>query len=53
MAAVFESIVNAVSGSSWSYVIVFLIAALDAFLPLGPSEATAIAAGVVAGTCDL
>ena len=53
MAAVFESLVNAVSGSSWSYVIVFLIAALDAFFPLVPSEATAIAAGVVAGAGDL
>jgi len=50
---VFESIVDAVSGSNWSYVIVFVIAALDAFLPLVPSEATAIAAGVVAGAGDL
>ena len=44
----FESIVNAVSGSDWSYLIVFVIAMLDAFFPIVPSEATAIAAGVVA-----
>lgn len=44
----FQSIVNAVSGSDWSYLIVFVIAMLDAFFPIVPSEATAIAAGVVA-----
>jgi membrane-associated protein len=50
---VFESIVDAVSGSDWSYLIVFTIAMLDAFFPIVPSEATAIAAGVVAGTGGL
>jgi membrane-associated protein len=50
---VFESIVDAVGSSDWSYVIVFVIAALDAFFPVVPSEATAIAAGVVAGAGDL
>ena len=49
----FESIVDAVSGSNWSYLIVFVIAMLDAFFPIVPSEATAIAAGVVAGTGGL
>ncbi|MDX6438112.1 MAG: rane-associated protein [Gaiellaceae bacterium] len=49
----FQSTVNAVSGSDWSYLIVFAIALLDAFFPLVPSEATAIAAGVVAGTGGL
>jgi membrane protein DedA with SNARE-associated domain len=53
MRQVFESIVNAVSGSDWSYLIVFLVAAIDAFFPLVPSEATAIAAGVVAGAGGL
>ena len=48
MRQVFESIVDAVSGSNWSYLIVFAIAMLDAFFPIVPSEATAIAAGVVA-----
>jgi membrane-associated protein len=50
---VFESIVDAVSGSDWSYLIVFLIAMLDAFFPIVPSEATAVSAGVVASTGGL
>ena len=49
----FESLVDAVSGSDWSYLIVFTIAMIDAFFPIVPSEATAIAAGVVAGTGGL
>ncbi|MBA2297115.1 MAG: DedA family protein [Actinobacteria bacterium] len=49
----FETFVDAVSGSSWSYGVVFLVAMLDAFFPIVPSEATAIAAGVVAGAGDL
>ena len=49
----FESIHDAVSGSDWSYFVVFVIAMLDAFFPVVPSEATAIAAGVVAGTGGL
>jgi membrane-associated protein len=53
MAEVFQSIVDAVSGSDWSYLIVFTIAMVDAFFPVVPSEATAIAAGVVAGTGGL
>jgi membrane-associated protein len=50
---VFESIVDAVSGSDWSYLIVFTIAMLDAFFPIVPSETVAIAAGVIAGTGGL
>ena len=49
----FSSIVDAVSGSNWSYLIVFAVAMIDAFFPIVPSEATAIAAGVVAGTGGL
>ena len=49
----FDSLVDAVSGSDWSYLVVFVIAMIDAFFPLVPSEATAIAAGVVAGTGGL
>jgi membrane protein DedA with SNARE-associated domain len=48
MREVFQSFADAVSGSDWSYLIVFVIAMLDAFFPIVPSEATAIAAGVVA-----
>jgi membrane-associated protein len=50
---VFESIVDALSGSSWSYAIVFAIATLDAFFPIVPSETVAITAGVLAGSSDL
>jgi membrane protein DedA with SNARE-associated domain len=50
---VFQSVVDALSGSAWSYGIVFGIAAVDAFFPLVPSEATVIAAGVLAGSGDL
>ena len=49
----FQSLVDLVSGSSWTYLLVFAIAMLDAFFPLVPSEATAITAGVIAGTGDL
>jgi membrane-associated protein len=53
MREVFSSVVDAVSGSNWSYLIVLAIAMLDAFFPIVPSEATAIASGVVAGTGGL
>lgn len=49
----FHSIVNAVSGSPWTYGVVFGVAALDAFFPLVPSETTVIAAGVIAASGDL
>jgi membrane-associated protein len=42
-----------VSGSQWTYAIVLAIAAIDAVFPLVPSEATAIAAGVLAGAGEL
>jgi membrane-associated protein len=42
-----------VPGSPWTYAIVLAIAALDAVFPLVPSEATAIAAGVLAGAGEL
>jgi membrane-associated protein len=49
----FQSIVDAISGSEWSYAIVFGVAMLDAFFPLVPSETTVIAAGVLAANGDL
>jgi membrane protein DedA with SNARE-associated domain len=49
----FQSIVDAISGSAWSYGIVFAVAMIDAFFPLVPSEATVITAGVLAGSGDL
>ena len=44
----FQSIVDAVSGSDWSYLVIFVVAMLDAFFPIVPSEATAIVAGNIA-----
>jgi membrane-associated protein len=49
----FQSIVDAISGSDWSYAIIFGVAAVDAFFPVVPSEATVIAAGVLAAQGDL
>jgi hypothetical protein len=37
-------VLHLVSGSSWTYAVVLAIAAIDAFFPLVPREATAIAA---------
>jgi membrane-associated protein len=48
-----ESLTQLVSGSPWTYAIVLGFAALDAVFPLVPSEATAVAAGVLAGAGDL
>ena len=42
-----------VSGSPWTYAVVLTIAALDAVFPVVPSEATAIAAGALAGAGEL
>ena len=53
MAAMFQSIVDTISGSQWSYAIIFGVAMLDAFFPLVPSETTVIAAGVLAAHGDL
>jgi membrane-associated protein len=48
-----ESLTDLVSSSPWTYVAIFAIAALDAVLPIVPSESTLVAAGVVAGVGDL
>jgi len=50
---VFHSIVNAISGSAWSYGIIFGVAMLDGFFPIVPSETTVIAAGVLAANGQL
>ncbi len=39
--------------SGWAYAIVFLLAFLDVFVPIVPSETAVITAGVVAGSGDL
>jgi membrane-associated protein len=48
-----ESLTDLVSSSPWAYAVILAIAALDAVLPIVPSESTLIAAGVVAGVGDL
>jgi membrane protein DedA with SNARE-associated domain len=48
-----ESFLDLVSASPWTYAVILAVAALDAVLPLVPSEATVISAGVLAGAGDL
>ena len=47
----FTQLVSDASG--WAYAIVFLLALLDAVVPIVPSETAVITAGVVAGAGDL
>ena len=49
----FESLTEYVSGSPWTYLFLFVVAALDAIIPLVPSETSVILAGVLASTGDL
>jgi membrane-associated protein len=51
--SLFESLTDYVSGSPWTYVFLFVIAALDVIIPLVPSETSVILAGVIAATGDL
>ena len=44
----FSSLTNAISGSDWTYAVIFAIAFLDAFFPLVPSETAVITGGVLA-----
>ena len=48
-----DSFVEIASGSPWTYAVILGVAALDALVPLVPSEATVISAGVLAGAGDL
>jgi membrane-associated protein len=48
-----DSLFELASASPWTYAVILGIAALDAVLPLVPSEATMISAGVLAGAGDL
>ncbi|HKP18464.1 MAG TPA: DedA family protein [Gaiellaceae bacterium] len=50
----FDSFTNLVSDASgWAYAIVFVLALLDAIIPIVPSETSVITAGVVAAAGDL
>jgi membrane-associated protein len=46
----FQQMVDWVSGSNWSYLAVFGVAALDAFFPVVPSESMVIIAGALASS---
>jgi membrane-associated protein len=48
-----ESFFELASASPWTYAVILGIAALDALVPLVPSEATVISAGVLAGAGEL
>lgn len=46
----FNQLVDQISGSGWSYVLIFAFAYLDALIPIVPSETAVITAGVLAGS---
>jgi membrane-associated protein len=48
-----QSLFDLASASPWTYAVILAVAALDALVPLVPSEATVISAGVLAGAGDL
>jgi len=47
---VFNQLVDQISGSGWSYVLIFAFAYLDALIPVVPSETAVVTAGVLAGS---
>ena len=49
----FQQISDWVSGNSWSYLIIFTVAVVDAFFPLVPSETTLVIGGSFAASGDL
>jgi membrane-associated protein len=49
----FDALLDLVSASPWTYAVIFAVAALDAVVPVVPSETTVITAGVLAGSGDL
>src|ERR1044071_3674556 len=49
----FDEFTQMISGSSWSYVIVFAFAFLDALVPVVPSETAVVTACVLAGAGEM
>jgi len=49
----FDRLAEWVSGEWWSYLVIFAIAAIDAFFPLVPSETLLVLGGSLAGSGDL
>jgi len=50
---VFDEFTDLISGSPWSYAIIFAFAFLDALLPIVPSETSVVTAGVLAGAGEM
>jgi membrane-associated protein len=50
---VFDEFTELISGSPWSYAIVFAFAFLDAVFPVVPSETSVVTAGVLAGAGEM
>jgi membrane-associated protein len=50
---VLEPLIDLISSSNWTYLVIIAIAFFDALIPIVPSETAVIAAGVLAGTGDL
>jgi membrane-associated protein len=50
---VLDSLTELASGSPWTYAVVLAVAALDAVLPVAPSETVLVAAGALAGSGKL
>jgi membrane-associated protein len=49
----FDQLVDLISGSWWSYLLIFGLAYADVLFPLVPSETAVITAGVLAGSGDM
>jgi membrane protein DedA with SNARE-associated domain len=49
----FDRLVDTVSGEWWSYPVIFLVAVIDAFFPLVPSETLVVIGGNLASSGDL
>lgn len=49
----FDQFADWISGTWWSYLVIFAVSAIDAFFPLVPSETVIITAGVIASSGDL
>jgi membrane-associated protein len=50
---VFDEFTELISGSPWSYAVVFAFAFLDALVPVVPSETSVVTAGVLAGAGEM
>jgi membrane-associated protein len=50
---VFDWLLDFVGGSSWAYVAIFAIVAIDAFFPLVPGETSVITGGILASNDEL